>query len=100
MNLEEILGNLDSTNDTLTICAAKSPDWTPLSEAELCRADRVPNGCRLPYFLEVSVAKNVLRAWSFARAGGMPTLAEKCAAVIYYAENDAYLLLDQDDPGE
>lgn len=96
MTLKEIICDLDNIGNSLTICAAQSPQWTPESEAELCPATQVPRGCRFPYFLEVSVAKNVLRAWSFARGGQMPDVAKKCQALIYYAENDAYMLPDQE----
>ena len=92
ITLEQLISKLDSIDNSLTICAAKSPDWMPNSEAELCSANHVPQGCRLPYFLEVSVAKNVLRAWSFARGGRVPDVSQKCQAIIYYADNDAYLL--------
>jgi hypothetical protein len=91
MTLEDIIDNLDKLDDSLTICAARSPDWAPASEADLCPASAIQN-CRYPYFLEVSVANNVLRAWSLVRGGQIPDLANKCEAIIYYAENDAYLL--------
>jgi hypothetical protein len=92
MTLEGIISELEGLDNSLTICAARSPEWTPDCEAELCPALEVPHGCRFPYFLEVSVAKNVLRAWSYARNGRVPDLATKCEAIIYYAENDAYRL--------
>ena len=90
--LEEIINDLDNLDNSLTICASKTPLWTPRSEAEIHPARQVALGTRLPYFLEVSVAKNVLRAWSHVRGGKLPNLAQKCEAIIYYAENDAYLL--------
>jgi hypothetical protein len=92
MKLEQIIADLENTSNSLTICAAKSPQWSRTSEAELCPSEQVPRGCKLPYFLEVSVAKNVFKAWSFARNGRIPTIAKKCEALIYYAENDAYIL--------
>jgi hypothetical protein len=92
MKLEEIINNLDNLDNSLTICASKTPIWTPSSEADVYPARQVPLGARLPYFLEVGVAKNVLRAWSYARGGQLPNLAQRCEAIIYFAENDAYLL--------
>jgi hypothetical protein len=50
--------------------------------------------------LEVTVAKNVLRAWSYARLGSVPDLAQRCAAIIYYAENDAYILPEHEEVSE
>ena len=81
---------LEYTDNSLTICAAKP--WSETSEAELCPADRARSSFRLPYFLEVAVAKDVLCAWSFARNGCAPNISEKCEAIIYYAENDSFLL--------
>ena len=90
MTLCEIIRGLQDLDGSLTICAAIP--WTADSDAELCPASTVPEGCRLPYFLEVAVANDVLRAWSFARAGQIPSIEERCRAIIFYAENDAYLL--------
>lgn len=95
MTIKEIILRLDEIEDSLTICASRDPDWHPESIAELCPARRAPAGCTFPYFLEVSVAKNVLRAWSYARGGRMPDLSESCRAVIYYAEYDAYLPMEE-----
>jgi hypothetical protein len=92
MKLIDIVGNLEDTDNSLTICATKSPNWSDNSEAELQASNRVRSDSAPPYFLEVAVAKDVLRAWSFARNGRAPTISEKCEALIYYAENDAYLL--------
>jgi len=91
MTLEDAIRDLDSLDNSLTICAARMPKWTRMSEAVLCPATQA-HVCRLPYCLEVSVAKDVLEAWSFMRDGRVPNLAEKCEAIIHYAENDAYLL--------
>lgn len=91
MTIMEIISRLDQIDDSLTICAFKDPSWRPESPAELCPANRAPAGCKFPYFLEISIAKNVLRAWSYARNGRLPDLSECCRALIYYAENDAYI---------
>ena len=92
MTIEQIIFNLENTSNSLTICVAKPPQWNRMSEAELHPSEQVPHGCKLPYFLEVSVAKNVLKAWSFARNGRIPSIEKKCEALIFYAENDAYIL--------
>lgn len=92
MTLGEIIAHLDQFDDSLTVCASRTPDWTPDSEAELCLASAAPNACTLPYFLEIAVAKDVLRAWSFARGGAIPDHKSRCHAIIYFAENDAYCL--------
>jgi len=92
MTLGEIIAGLAALDDSMTICAEKSPEWTRDSESELLPAAQVPADCRFPYFSEVSVAKDVLRAWSFARSGSVPSHADACETIIHYAENDAYLL--------
>jgi hypothetical protein len=94
MTLGEIIRGLDDLSDDLTICAARTPTWTAENQADLCTADAAPQACKYSYFLEVSVAKDVLRAWSFARRGAIPDFKSRCHAIIYYAENDAYLPLD------
>jgi len=92
MTLFEIIRNLESLDDNLTICAARSPEWTEDSNAILTQSYIAAADCPIPYFLEVSVAKDVIRAWSHARSGRVPTSHECCEALIYYATNDAYLL--------
>ena len=100
MTLEDIINNLETLSNNLTICAENHPNWSRSSQVELVPATQVPVGCKFPYFLEVSVAKNVLRAWSYARGGQIPNLAKKCEAVIYYAENDAYIMIEQEQEQE
>jgi hypothetical protein len=47
------------------------------------------------YLLEVSLAREAIAVWSAWRGGREPTLEEKLAAIVYYAENDAYLPLEE-----
>lgn len=42
------------------------------------------------YVLEVAIAEEVLSVWSAWRSGRLPTVDEATAAVIHYAEHDAY----------
>ncbi len=69
------------------------PPWTPGSEAVVLREDLIetsdPPGFRL--VLEVTIAREVLRVWSAWRDGRKPGADEAAAAVIHYAEKDAYL---------
>lgn len=94
MKLRQIIQDLQHVDGSLTICAATP--WSADSDAELCPASTVLKDCSLPYFLEVAVAKDVLLAWSFSRGGQMPSIEEQCRAIIYFAENDAYLLPGHD----
>ena len=92
MTLREVANKLDQLDDALTICAARSPAWSATSEALLCPSHLSAADFPLPYFLEVAVAKDVIRAWSNVRSGRIPDLNESCEALVYFAENDAYLL--------
>jgi len=69
------------------------PPWSAESEALLVSEDRVESqthpGFRL--VLEVAIAREVLGVWSSWRSGATPSPEQAVEAVIYYAENDAYL---------
>lgn len=93
MTLAEILAKIDELDDELTIYSAEP--WSPVSRAV---AAREPDDGSLPseasgmrYLLEVSIAKEAIEIWSQWRAGAVPTIADKCEAVLHYAENDSYL---------
>src|SRR5436190_12120133 len=92
MTLKQIIGELDDLDDDLTIYAERAPEWNESSEAELRPSGRAGLGGRFPYFLEIYVAKIVMKAWSHMRGGRVPNLEKKCEALIFYAENDAYIL--------
>jgi hypothetical protein len=51
----------------------------------------------MAYLLEVDLAREVLEVWSAWRNGRSPTPAESVAAVVHYAEHDAYLPVAPDD---
>ena len=67
-------------------------EWTPESSAVVLREDTVESrdapGFRL--VLEATIASQVIGVWSAWRGGRKPGPDEAAAAVIYYAENDAY----------
>ena len=48
----------------------------------------------LRYLLEVAVAREAVDVWRAWRPGETPSLGDKLAAIIYYAENDAWLPID------
>jgi len=58
------------------------------SEDAINRA--LPSEPGYSYVLEVSIADEVLSVWSTWRAGLQPTTEQATAAVIHYAEHDAY----------
>lgn len=85
--IDRLPGDLD---DRLCIFAAKP--WSSNSVAiavELSDESKPPEDVvqqGLAYFLEVHVAKEVLRVFGDRR----PSQAEKQNLLLYYAENDAY----------
>lgn len=94
MTLRHALGSLDDFDEAATIYAAKH--WTPLSETAIAVSDgdidsAIEEG--MAYLLEVSIASEVIDVWSSWRDGRVPNPGERCEAIIYYAENDAYLQL-------
>ena len=54
--------------------------------------EQPPEGWR--YLLEVLIAREVLEVWMSWRDNRVPSLREACAAIAYYADNDAYQLED------
>lgn len=90
MKLQDALYRLSELRDDQVIFACRP--WTPDSEAEIGTLDhnfRVPdemNNRGLEYFLEASVAKEVLKVFGETR----PTRERMCALILFYAENDAY----------
>src|SRR3954464_9709541 len=100
MTLAELVQNLDSLSDELTIYAEADPQWRPESKT-VVRLDSdqttrsiSADGAQLEYLLEVSVAKEVIVVWREWHNGQTPTVEEMCRALIYYSTHDAYLPLD------
>lgn len=89
MKLSDIVNGLGTTEDSLCI-VVKRP-WMGDSEARLVRLTedfRVPEevlSAGYEYFLEVSVARDEVLSGPIALNDD-----QKVAAVIYYAENDAF----------
>jgi hypothetical protein len=89
MKLAEIVATLESADESLCI-VAKRP-WAGDSEARLVAVDedfQIPNevlAAGYEYFLEVSVAIEDVLTGPVALSP-----EQRVAAVIYYAENDAY----------
>ena len=89
MKLADIVAGLETSDDSLCI-VAKRP-WTGHSEARLVSVTedfRIPEEARsagYEYFLEVSTARDEVLSGPVALSD-----AQRVAAVIYYAENDAF----------
>ena len=95
MKLLEVIQRLGEFDDELTIYAESDSGWSETSAAavELEPEDGgLPPGTEgLEYFLEVDLAKQVIEVWSQWRDGKTPSASDACRAVIYYADNDAFL---------
>lgn len=92
MQLVEIVSNLASIDDELTIYAVEP--WTCTSEAVLAHepeAGGLPtsaSAAQATYFIEVFIAKEFLEGWKANRRGHHSALDE-CERLIQYALNDA-----------
>lgn len=96
MTLGEVVSQLPGLEDEATVYAAKP--WTERSNA-VCAIEgsdeaRAAMDLGLSYLLEVHLIREVAQVWSSWRAGAVPSTEDLVVAVIYYAENDAYLAAD------
>jgi hypothetical protein len=95
VTLREIINQLETLPDAVSIYATKSKDWDVDAPAALVlEADASEIGIELEelrYFLEVYIAKEALEVWNEWRNGALPTTEERIAAVLYYASHDAYI---------
>ena len=86
MTLRDVFDRLDDFGPEETIYAESA---TPTARAAVAVEGEDASG--LPYLLEVAVAREAIEVWRAWRQGREPSLEEKLAAVIYYAEHDAWL---------
>jgi hypothetical protein len=107
LTLAQVVQQLDGYDDELMIWARARTDLadlTPDTEAVVApqlEDDGVGWAERgLSYVLEVELAKEAIEVWRQWRDGAEPSAAQRCAAVIHYAVNDAYLEVDTDEPGD
>ena len=95
MTLRQIINDLETFPDELTIYATRTEQWIPDGPAALVReSDAAKLGIEmkeLRYFLEVDIAREVLKVLNARRDRIPPTQEEKIEAVVYYASNDAYI---------
>jgi hypothetical protein len=95
VTLREAINQLEKLGDSLTIYATKAEVWDLDGPVALLQEEDTPELAEQPedlsYFLEVSIAKEVLEVWSEWRNEALPSEAERLQAVVYYATNDAYI---------
>ena len=91
--LRDVVGALDELDEDAVIytdgrSTAARAAVVAEGDVEQAKADG------LRYFLEVVLAKDAVAVWSEWRGGAEPTTDDKLEAIVYYAQNDAYLPLD------
>ena len=96
--LAQVIERLDDYDDELMIWARVRPDLADLvPDTEAVVAPALEDDSTwweergLSYVLEVDLAKDAIRVWRQDHDGAEPSAAQRCAAVIYYAVNDADL---------
>lgn len=93
--LAEVLTKLDDLDDDLTIFTAISPyasaDTTAVVARELDDGSVPGEAAGMGYFLEVSVAKDVVEVWKAWRPDRNPSARQLVEAVVHYAVHGAYL---------
>jgi len=89
--LSAVLNNIDTVDsEAIIFLPGETSHLTPDTLVYLVQDEEdAPSGSR--YLLEVFLIEDVLTVWSEWRSGAHPSDVEKCDAVAYYAENDAYL---------
>jgi len=94
--LAEIIKDVENFDDDSLIYAEKNTTWEMNSPASLIEVDRYAEDDPEPpdnmtYFISVGTAKEVLEVWRRWREGKRPTEKERFEAIVFYAENDAYI---------
>jgi len=93
LTLRDVIEQLGEFGDDETIYA-ESPTPTALAAVATEPADGAPPAAGLEYLLEVVAAREAIDVRQAWRPGREPTLEDKLEAVLYYAENDAWLPAD------
>ena len=87
-HLLDLVAGLATASPDAVIVAV--PPWSAESESYVVADEtEAPDGTT--YLLEVGVAAEAITVWSQWREGRSPSPEDACAAVLYYATNDAYL---------
>ncbi|GAA1703318.1 hypothetical protein GCM10009745_58440 [Kribbella yunnanensis] len=93
MTLGQVIERLEEFDRAHTIYAVKP--WTLDSEALVQDAHHsTASSGRFDYLLDIYTALEVIEVWSEQRDGAVPSIAERCAALVYYEDHDAYLIPD------
>jgi hypothetical protein len=91
-SLAEIVDQLEGF-DSDAVIFAEEP-WQGDTRAMVVAADQDESMAEqqgLIYLLEVDLAREVLEVWSAWRNDRQPSLVDAVAAILYYAERDAFM---------
>jgi len=92
-DLRDVIARLADLDEYATLFA--SLPWGPDSDATCAAEGTLEAGAALAsgqvYLLEVSLARDVIETWAAWRNGRSPNADEAVAAVIHYAQTDAYM---------
>lgn len=92
MTLKDVIASLNEYDGEQTIYVRDAQPHA--EECVICENDKSVSAQapdEMHYFLEVSMAKEVLAVWSEWRSGCLPTIEEKMSAIIHYATYDSFL---------
>lgn len=98
MTLREVVSNLNAYDESSFILVPPNGSVSPETAAMVIPIPEDP-GAELgisgfDYLIEIYHAKDVIEAWMSQRDGKAPNPEEAIQAILYYQENDAYLLPD------
>ena len=99
-----VLDQLSDYNDSVRYCSAviyaeAGTESDPDAQCIVCPGDNndsfvCPLNPNLYEVLMVQLAKDAIEVWSLWRENQQPTPLDKFKAVMFYAQNDAYLPVD------
>lgn len=90
LRLGVVIEQIDDLDPETTIYGPTDRPLSPDSPVYVAvEGSPIPPG--LVYLLEVSLARDAIETWSTWRSGRTPSVAEAVAAVVWYADHDAYL---------
>jgi very-short-patch-repair endonuclease len=97
LKLIDVLDNIDQFDDDSVIFIPKDSKPDEDTQAMVRKiivideSSGIQTPERMKYLLEVELAKEVIQVWRDWRNGEEPSPSQKYQAVLYYAENDAYI---------
>jgi hypothetical protein len=94
--LGDLIGNIDQVDSSLIVLVEDATPTSIKSHVSLIEF-RLPflRPVGMKYLMNVDAIKEVLEVWSAWRNGAVPTVEQATEAVIYYADHDCYLPVEE-----